>query len=271
MAWLQIDFQSNSLCGNTRLDVFLPAETPPMLPPRPAGSLWKTVYLLHGFSGDSTHWLLNSNIQELSQRCDLAFVMLSGSNSFYLDGASSAARYSTFIKEAVDFTRRVLPLSRERGDTTIAGLSMGGYGAVYNGLRWHETFGHIIALSSAFVLDQVDTATDEPNFLGLNRAYFLQTFGEHENIMLSDRNPAILAAKLMSEETEPIDLYMACGTEDFLLAPNRDVKKSLEETGFLFTYEEGPGTHDWAFWTPYLSRGLDRIGWLKPPPPSIFG
>ncbi|MDR2615372.1 MAG: hypothetical protein LBC28_02215, partial [Oscillospiraceae bacterium] len=209
MAWLQISFQSNSLCGNTRLDVLLPAETPAMLPPRPEGHRWKTVYLLHGLSGDSTHWLLNSNIQELSQSNDLAFVLISGSNSFYLDGASSASRYSTLIQETVDFTRRVLPLSRERADTAIAGLSMGGYGSVYNGLRWHETFGHIIALSSAFVTEQIKTATDEPNILGLNRAYFTQTFGEHEDISLTDRNPAVLAAKIMTEETEPIDLYFA--------------------------------------------------------------
>jgi S-formylglutathione hydrolase FrmB len=68
-----------------------------------------------------------------------------------------------------------------------------------------------------------------------------------------------LILKLKAEKAELPKLYMACGTEDFLLEKNRDYHKFLLEQGIGVTYEEGPGGHEWDFWDRYIHRVLE---WL---------
>ena len=87
--------------------------------------------------------------------------MPSGENKFYVDNPVSNEMYGTFIgKELVDFTRRSFPLSRNREDTYIGGLSMGGFGSIVNGLQNPETFGAVCAPVSYTHLLTVCTVTD---------------------------------------------------------------------------------------------------------------
>ena len=64
-------------------------------------------------------------------------------------------------KELIEFTRTVFPISRERRDTTIGGLSMGGYGAIRNGLKHSDVFGNIIAFSSALLTDRLAAGMEQ--------------------------------------------------------------------------------------------------------------
>ena len=115
-----------------------------------------TMYLLHGFSGNHMDWLYNGHIMELAAMRRIAFVMPNGENSFYLDNPRSDQAYSEFIgKELVDVTRRLFPLSHKREETYIGGLSMGGFGALRNGLYYNDVFGAAAALSSALITDEV--------------------------------------------------------------------------------------------------------------------
>ena len=75
--------------------------------------------------------------------------------------------------ELVELTRRMFPLSREREDTFIAGLSMGGYGALKCGLRAPETFSKVASLSGGLdapLLAKERTTKDNP--------YWTDIFGE---------------------------------------------------------------------------------------------
>ena len=83
-------------------------------------------------------------------RFGVAVVVCDGENSFYTDDEQRGAMFSRYVgQELVEVTRSVLPLSRRREDTYIAGISMGGYGALINGLRYPDTFGRIAMLSPA--------------------------------------------------------------------------------------------------------------------------
>lgn len=91
--------------------------------------------------------------------------MPSGENRFYLDDEKSGELYGEFIgKELVEFTRKLFPLSDKREDTFIAGLSMGGYGAIRNGLKYAENFGCVIGLSAALVQIRGRTRTTPRRF-----------------------------------------------------------------------------------------------------------
>jgi S-formylglutathione hydrolase FrmB len=183
--------------------------------------------------------------------------MPSGENSFYLNDEIRAALYEDFICiELPAFCRRFFPLSDKKEDTTVAGLSMGGFGALHSGLAHPETFGNIIALSSALITDEVSRMKEGQGNAIAPYSYYHHTFGPPEQILGSHQDPKALARELAEKKGTIPNIYMACGTEDFLIRENRDFHRYLQNLGILHEYEEGPGIHDWIFWYAYLAKAL---------------
>jgi S-formylglutathione hydrolase FrmB len=221
---------------------------------------YKSLYLLHGVFGNYTDWVTRTNIQRWAEAKDLAVVMPSGDNMFYVDNPGVNNNYGEYIgKELVEITRKMFPLSHKREDTYIAGLSMGGYGAVRNGLKYHDTFGCIAGLSSALITEGIEKRTNDVSSFLESRSYAEGCFGDLEKIAESDKNPKWLAKKLVEEKADIPKIYLACGEEDHLLNVNRDFRDYLKSLGIEATYEEGPGAHEWDFWDRYIKRVLD---WL---------
>ena len=254
-----MSFASESLKRLVSANVIIPADM--RLGPQPKmDKPFKTLYLLHGYSGDWTDWVTSTRIEEIAMMNNIAVVIPSGENSFYVDIEHSGRLYSKYIAhDLVNFTRKIFPLSQEREDTIIAGLSMGGYGALYNGLKHNEIFGHVIALSSALVVENAIESTDEPNMMGTNRGYFQDVFGDLDKVMETDKNLELLAKQVLDKGGSLPDLYIACGYNDMLVYGNRNLSNHLNEIGYNHVYEEGAGTHDFVFWDAFLKRGLARL------------
>lgn len=265
MAIIQVNFVSQTLWRTVPFQVILPVDklTPDGRLPEP--KKYKTLYLLHGLLGNYTDWVSGTRIQRWAEERDLAVVMPSGDNAFYVDRPDSHNRYGEFVgKELVEITRRMFPLSDKREDTCIGGLSMGGFGAMRNGLKYHETFGAIVSLSGAFGMFEDLADPDVPKVGLLEPAFHESLFGPSETAIVSDKNPRVLIEELgkqkKADPTLPLpQIYMACGTEDDLVKHNRTFKKLLSENGFSVTYEEGPGSHSWDFWDTYIKKAID---WL---------
>lgn len=245
-----------------RREVTFNALLPVDLPDIPGLSAWdgkplKSLYLLHGYSGSASDWLHFSRIRELADRHGLAVFMPSGDNHFYVDDAEKGDLYGEFVgRELVEFTRKVLPVSASREDTFIGGLSMGGYGAIRNGLKYASHFGRIIALSSALIPYKIANAA--PNYSDgvANYAYFTRVFGDLSRLEGSDMDPEALALRLREAGTSIPRIFMACGTEDFLLDVNRRFKDFLTGEQIPHVYKESPGEHNWDFWNTYIADAL---------------
>lgn len=261
MALIQVNFMSKTLMRTVPVNVILPVDKMvfPGMPVR-EDKPYKTLYLLHGVFGNYTDWVSGTNIQRWTEENDLAVVMPSGDNMFYVDNIKANNYYGEFIgRELVEITRKMFPLSHKREDTYIAGLSMGGYGAIRNGLKYHETFGCIAGLSSALIIDGIENRTDDVPFFIESRSYAEACFGDLTQVAESDMNPKWLAKKLVEEKIDMPKIYMACGEEDFLLNANEDFKNYLEKLGIEVTYEVGPGAHEWDFWNTYIKKVIE---WL---------
>lgn len=255
MAIIQMNYVSNALFRTVPVQVILPVDklTPDgKLPPK---KKFKTLYLLHGLLGNYTDWVSGTRIQRWAEERDLAVVMPSGDNSFYVDRPASNNRYGEFIgKELVEITRRMFPLSDKREDTFIGGLSMGGFGAIRNGLKYQDTFGAVIGLSSALHIFEGMAGKASVEDLAFGESLF----GPVAEAMVSDRNPRVLVEQLAGQK-ELSRIYLACGTEDDLLPASRIYRDLLTEAGFDVTYFEGPGDHNWDFWDDQIKRVLE---WL---------
>ena len=177
-----------------------------------------------------------------------------------MDHPEDYNNYSEFVgNELVRITRKMFPLSHKREDTFIAGLSMGGYGAIRNGLKYHDTFGYIAGLSSAMILEKMNVADDSSPMFFEKKTFLESVFGDLSGIQNTEINPEWLARKLREEGAELPKMYLACGTADPLLPANRKFKDAMEALGADVTYEEGPGAHEWDFWNRYIKKVLD---WL---------
>lgn len=265
MALIQADFYSMCLKRVVPFCAIVPVESMvPMMPP-PALPL-KTLYLLHGYTGRSTDWLLTSALGELAAANNLAIILPDGENHFYVDDLKRGDMYGNYIgTELIDFTRRMFPLSDKREDTIIGGISMGGYGALRNGLKYNDVFSHIIAISPAIVMEEFKTATDEPNHVGATRGFFESVFGDLDKVAGSDMDLHQLIDMRYAEGTAFPDIYLACGANDILVPESRRLDTHLTDLAIPHVYEEGPGTHDNLFFDPHLKKALDRLELDRPP------
>ncbi len=144
MSVFYVNFYSKAIGRNVPMVACIPFENPNCF----ENGGFKSLYLLHGLHGNESNWIQKTNIEELSAKYNIAVFMPAGENSFYLNNPKRMTNFSTYIGvELVEYTRKVFNLSTKREDTFIGGLSMGGYGATINGLKYPETFGGIIAFS----------------------------------------------------------------------------------------------------------------------------
>lgn len=261
MAIFQTTFYAQALSRLTTFHAIIPNDGLPLMiqdnphyrrPP-------KTLYLLHGYSGCSWDWLTGSLIQDLALKYNLAVVLPSGDNSFYLNGRGVGSGYETFIaQELVAYTRRTFGLSDRSGDTFIGGLSMGGFGAIHSGLKYPETFGRMFGLSSALIVNRISKMAPGGSDEIADYDYYVRTFGELSGLTESENNPEYLVRRRRNRGEEIQPLLLACGTADFMVAENREFKAFLDGQGVTVDYRESEGMHDWRFWNEYLEPA---IGW----------
>ncbi|GGF70501.1 alpha-xylosidase [Paenibacillus albidus] len=258
MATLQISLHSKCLKREVTFNALLPVDLPEGFgQPVWSGEPLRAVYLLHGFSGSHSDWLNFSRIRELSDRYQVAVFMPAGENHFYLDDENKGEYFGEYIgRELVDFTRKLFPLSAAREDTWIGGLSMGGYGAIRNGLKYAEQFGRIIALSSALIPYRIANIAPDYNDGIASYKYYTSVFGDLSQLLGSDKDPEKLVLDVKAKGLELPKLYMACGTEDFLLDVNRRFHDFLEGEKAGHLYEECTGAHTWDFWDKHIEAAL---------------
>lgn len=259
MSVLQINKYSIALSRLITFHVILPDDAIPMMiegnknyERKP-----KTLYLLHGFSGNTTDWLYGSRIQELAMQYNLAVVLPSGENSFYLNGKGTGRAYETFVGvELPDYCTKTFGFSDKPEDNFIGGLSMGGFGAIHTALKYPKRFGKMFGLSSAMI--QYDIAGMKPGEKNeiADYDYYLQVFGNLEHLDTSENNPDYLIRekKKRGEKIQPV--FMACGIEDFILKNNRVFRDFLNSQNVDLTYYESEGIHDWKFWNQYLEPAI---------------
>ncbi len=254
MANLSIEFFSNALCRNVTFRMYLPndmrLDNGGTENPRGKREL-KTLFILHGYSGSSESWWL----EELAAQYGVALVMPNGENGFWLDGASTGHKFGTFVgAELVDYVRNTFGLAKTPEETAICGLSMGGFGALHTAFAYPERFGKVGAMSSALIVHDIAGMKEGEDNGIANYAYYRECFGDLETVEERDSNPEVQVRRLKEQGSAVPEIYLCCGTEDFLLENNRSFHRFLEELSVEHIYLESSGGHDWGFWGAYAGR-----------------
>jgi len=248
MATLHLNFRSDSISRSVYPVAFLPDYNGfnDVKPP------YRTLYFLPGYSGGGLETATFTNFAMYSALYGVAIILLDGENSFYLDDDQRGAKFSQYAgKEIVEATRALLPLSHRREDTYIGGISMGGYGALVNGLRYADTFGKIAMLSPA--LEMHRRQRENPELCPIPLGELEGAIGKEETLIGTYKDPHFASKKAIAEGKLP-EIFLGCGRQDELvIAASRRYKAFMEEQGHPITFYEQDGLHDHTFWKQALT------------------
>ena len=252
MALIRCDFFSDVLELSTSMTVILPEATSTQigLSGSARAGAFPTLYLLHGLSDDDSSWVRRTSIERYVAPLGLAVVMPQVNRSFYADEAHGN-RYWTFLSEELpEIVSHFFRVSERRSDTFVAGLSMGGYGALKWALREPSRFAAAASLSGALDLaGRERTGQWRTDLRG-------QVFGT-EPIAGTDNDLVWLLDQAAGADLPA--LYVCCGTEDDLIEDNRAFVAAARDRGAQATVDFGPGEHEWGYWDRTIQ---DVLGWL---------
>ena len=269
MAFLHVNFYSQTLGINTAMNVILPekkqgvgvvdkiTKTPNVNPKKTKLDVWDgetplpVLYLLHGATDDYTIWCRRTSIERYVAGKQIAVVMPSAGLSFY-SNEINGYRYWDFISnELPTVVKSFFKISDKREDTFVAGISMGSYGAIKLALNYPEKYCKAGVLSGGMYLLNKDAGASE----FVNRIY-----GSIENIKDTEDDLENVAKKLSESGKIKPELFFACGNKDFLYESHKKSVEYLTSLDFLIVNHEEEAYHEWAFWDKMIVKVLDWIG-----------
>lgn len=250
MAILDFNFMSQALMHPTTVKVVMPKGNKPAY----------TMYFLHGVLCDAQNCIDNMDVQKIADEYNLAIIIPDGGNSFYIDHGVVFGNYGKFVgNELVEITRNNFELPKDKKKTIIAGFSMGGYGAIRNGVKYNKNFGVIIGLSSACLYEKSANTLNVGKFAYYKINMFDKLFKEKAVPgEFSENYKYLIEKKLAKGEKLPF-FYISCGREEELLGVNTEFVNYLKEMNVPYKYTLSHGHHNWKLWSVEIEKAIDYV------------
>ena len=239
--------------------------------------------LLHGggSESDQSNWTERGQAETATAGLPLVVVMPDGGKGGWYsdwlrpDGASEGSqRWEQYhLGELLPFIQAHLRTRTDRAGTAVAGLSMGGFGAVHYAARHPDRFGFAASFSGAVDIRHPGigrVVKVSPEIMGGRRG---DIFGDHkaDEVVWRAANPIDLAANLASVEVQlrtgngqpggPLGDGIEGDTQEIGVSQaTANLHRRLDELGIAHLYDDyGPGAHTWPYWTAALTASLGRI------------
>ncbi|MBD0326703.1 MAG: esterase family protein [Pyrinomonadaceae bacterium] len=227
---------------------------------------YPVLYLLHGYSGHYENWARLTKLAEYASQYNFIIVTPEGNNGWYVDSASvSTDKYeSYFLQELIPDVESRYRTTGTREGRAIAGLSMGGYGALKFGFKYPEMFAFAASLSGA-----MDAATwvdsDVRNVSAALARSVMETFGPLGSQTRTANDLVKIVREFPAARFPQLPyVYLDCGTEDFLIQTSRSFSALLLERKIPHEFRQLPGSHNWAYWDAQVREVL-RVASQKIP------
>ncbi|MBS1850591.1 MAG: esterase family protein [Acidobacteria bacterium] len=239
--------QSQALGREIRYRVILPAHYA-------EGGRFPVLYLLHGLYGDYLNWDTRTGLENYARHYDLLIVMPDAGNSWYTNSAGVAAdKFEDFlVKDLIPEVDNKYRTIRDQHARAIAGLSMGGYGAIKFALKYPGLFRFAGSLSGALNAAQ-DLDAQRAEF----RDKLVEVFGPAQSKTRKENDVFQLLKGLPAGGKTYF--YLACGSSDFFLPVNRAFAEQLAAGKFSYEYHETAGGHTWEYWDQAVQPLLEAV------------
>jgi enterochelin esterase-like enzyme len=233
---------------------------------------YPVIYLLHGFGGDETSWLVRCNLANLADSLiyegvlpETIIIMPDGDNSYYINDYKSKNNYEDFfITEFIPGIESKYRIIQTKNDRTICGLSMGGFGAIILPVKHPDLFGYSISLSAAV------RTPDE--FASLAQVKYETNFSPIFGDSLKGKNritehwknnsPYFLIDSVSAKDLCTINWFIDCGMNDQLYSSNKAFHEILLTNNIPHEYHMRVGSHNWNYWRSGFIEGMIYLGKL---------
>jgi len=239
-----IRLQSKLVNATLPYNVILPADYDSAVSTR-----YPVLYLLHGLTGHYSDWVSRTNVADYAAEYRLIIVMPEGNDGWYTDNATiTTDKYESYILQELlpDVQQRYRTIEARYG-RAIAGLSMGGFGAIKFGLKSPETFVFAGSMSGAFGV----TRFTEKEISSSRLEVSIKLFGPIGSDARKANDVFEIIKNLTPARISSLPyFYFDCGTEDSsLIFPyNRELSALMYEKKIPHEYRELPGDHSWGYW-----------------------
>ncbi len=208
---------------------------------------YPVLYLLHGYSGNHSNWIkIKSNLPDLATRYGAIIVCPDGQNSWYWDSpVNPKMRYETYVSsELVKYIDSKYKTRPEPAARAITGLSMGGHGGLWLGIRHQDVFGACGSMSGG-----VDILPFPENW---EMKKHLGDYSENKQIW----EDHTVMNQLHKIKAGKLGIIIDCGTGDFFFGVNKALHEKLLYLNIPHDYIERPGVHNWPYWTNAIEYQL---------------
>ena len=214
-------------------------------------TLYPAIYLLHGLGGNYKNWTEKTNLVEYAKNYKFIIVTAEGKSGWYSDSVSAPNdKYESYIiQELIPEIDKKFRTNPKREFRTIAGLSMGGFGAMKFGLKYPDKFALIGSFSGALGIVPIP-ANAMKSFASVE-----EVFGADDSEARKQNDVIRLVREINALEKKNLPfIYFDCGTEDFLFQSNRDFADLLIEKKIPHEFRQLSGIHNWDFWDAQIQE-----------------
>jgi S-formylglutathione hydrolase FrmB len=248
-----VRFQSKLVGASLPYNVILPADYDTSTTTR-----YPVLYLLHGLTGHYSDWVSRSNVADYAQQYRMIVVMPEGNDGWYTDNAGIPTdKYESYIlKELIPDVQQRYRTIEARYGRSIAGLSMGGYGAIKFGLKAPTTFVFAASMSGAFAVTRIAEKD-----LGQLGPVLMKLYGPMGSDTRKANDIFDIIENLSAAQFAALPyFYFDCGADDPLptvFASNRDLAKLMFDKKIPHEFRQLPGDHSWAYWDQQIPHVLE--------------
>jgi S-formylglutathione hydrolase FrmB len=206
------------------------------------------VYLLHGYGGNYASW--TKRVPDLPAMADAHKVIFvcpdGGFGSWYFDSPyDSTVQFETHIvHEVVPFVDRNFRTRTLREYRAIAGLSMGGHGALRLALRHPEVFAQAGSMSGGVDIKPFMDRWDLRRLIG------------HPDTQTMPWDDLTVVDMVGKYPTHALRLIIDCGTDDFFYPAHTQLHQKLRSLKVPHRYLERKGNHSWTYWAEAVTYQL---------------
>lgn len=244
---------------------------------------YPVLYLLHGMTGDHNDWVTIGEVRRIADETmasgnapEMIIIMPDGLyDAFYINNYDGTVRWEDFFhQEFIPAVENEFRITTERNKRAIAGLSMGGYGAMYHGVKYKDKFSSVYAMSAAFLEVEPMPESERSDW---DREFHGKTWGPYNDEQLPENyeehsiqeifrgmdrvEPPQGGWNPQGNPEEPLPaIFIDCGDDDFLLRQNTNLVHIMNEKNVPFEFRVHNGGHTWDYWRTALAKALVFAG-----------
>jgi len=241
--YLEVSHRSEILGKKKKIAIILPADYTPK-------KRYPVLYLLHGAGGNYLTWHKeDAKLYELSREYEMIIVTPDLETSWLADSPiKPKSQYESYIiKELIpliDAEYSTIPTYRGRG---IAGLSMGGHGAMVLVSKYPDIFGVASSMSGVLDIRMISETAGKKSIFGDPLDY----------PEVWNNNSAVYLAENLKKARRRPRIMFDIGLKDYVYETNLKYHTTLKKLGIDHTFKVYPGSHDWGYWVARLPEHLE--------------